>query len=76
MPSRKRKSSSTRSRKWHATIKARYGKKFYDKLERCVREVKSKSGIISPYAICFASLEGTTKHHTKARKSRSHRSRQ
>ena len=36
------------------------------KFDRCVMEVKSKSGKkVNPYAICNASMSGKTKHRKK-----------
>lgn len=36
-------------------------KKYWKKMERCVRKVKKKSKGVNPYAVCYSSILGKGK---------------
>jgi hypothetical protein len=68
--SRKYKKQKRRKSPKNALIH-HYGKSYYDKFERCVKNVKSKSNRrYNAFAICHASIQGKTKWKRKSRSDR------
>lgn len=68
---------SSRGRKWKSSIIKHYGAGYYNKLERCVKSVKSRNkkyfgySKYNPWAVCQASIRRTKKSHKRASNSRS-----
>jgi len=53
---------ASRKGQFRRTMRSRFGSAKADKAERCVQHLKASGGARNPFAICTASMAGTTRH--------------
>lgn len=58
---------AARTGQFRRTMRNRFGSEKAAKAERCVTDLKAKGGSANPFAVCTASMAGTTRHRSGRR---------